>query len=159
MNNPKYRLIKCYPGMGTIGYILNPQNAVGTRGYWYWHNNLWFNPEDFPEYWEPIKLVAFKTEDGHEVHGEYTLFTVGITTNCDNADYWKVSECKLNFISPPNLVDYKWFYSCVNAEKYIQENKPQFSNKDMLEFANYSTKNFRFDNYPNLDYWINHVKR
>lgn len=108
---------------------------------------------------EKAKEPIFTTEDGHEVYGEYTLFMVGITANCYNADYWKVSECKLNFISPPNLVDYKWFYYCVNAEKYIEENKPQFSKKDMIEFANYSTKNFRFDNYPNLDYWINHVKR
>ena len=101
----------------------------------YWINNNLFDPEDYPEYWEKIKLVAFTTEDGHDVHGEYTLFTVGITTNCDNSDYWKISECKLNFISTPNLIDYKWFYSRGNAEKYIEENKPQYSKKDLLYFV------------------------
>lgn len=48
----KYKLIKCYPGCPDLGYITKP-HTKGDEGSHYWMGS-WFNPQDFPEFWEEI---------------------------------------------------------------------------------------------------------
>ena len=62
---------------------------------------------------------------------------MGVVESIDYSDYWKVTEIKYLGLNVPNLKDYKWFYLKSNAEKYIEENKPQFSKKDVLSYGKF----------------------
>lgn len=47
----KYKLIKEYPGSPKLNYILKP---IKNNKQEYYINNMFINPEDYPEYWEEI---------------------------------------------------------------------------------------------------------
>lgn len=49
MKTKTYKLIKCYPYSPELGYIIKPK--IGNNYYW---NYAWFNPADFPEFWEEV---------------------------------------------------------------------------------------------------------
>jgi len=77
------------------------------------------------KYKEPLLI----TEDGFEIfNGDYTcLVNKKIFTTCIySAQYEK-----------PASPDYLVFKHTNNASNWIEENKPQYSKKDMIEFANY----------------------
>jgi hypothetical protein len=108
----KFKLIKEYPGSGELGKVLT---------------NECEGIENWSEYWEEIKEEPILiTEDGKE------LF--------EGDEYWFIDE---EFIAYPNIVedgcggkkDYKYFSTKESAKKWIEENKPKWSNKDMIEFA------------------------
>ena len=52
----------------------------------------------------------------------------------------------------------KTFSSYAATKAYIEENKPQYSKKDMIGFAKYHSENVKFDGRPHLEYWVDHVK-
>lgn len=54
---------------------------------------------------------------------------------------------------------YVWFDTREEQLKYIDENQPKYSKKDIKEFVQYTKGNISFDKYPNFDYWINHVRK
>jgi len=141
----KYKLIKNYPGSGiVVGKILDFTNTneiiiENTDGFTYTYCLGDCQPN--PEFWELVVEAAFTTEDMHEVHGYYTLFTVGINSLLGSRDYYIINEFIHNFKVKPNLIDYKWFYLKSNAEKYIEDNKPQFSKKDLFELTNHFYNN------------------
>ena len=154
MSQNNYKCIRSYPGGPDVGYIINRQKS-NFNGLWYWYNNVWFNPEDYTEYWESfVQEPLFTTEDGHDVHGAYTLFCIGIDSSVDPEDYWNVSEVKSFGLSVPNLIGYKWFYQKSNAEKYVSDNKPQYSKKDMLDLIKYcgydSNELHKYLNYSDI---------
>lgn len=129
----KYKLIKEYPGSRKIGYVSDC--CISDNSEHYLDGN-WFNPALYPEYWEKINDVILKTEDGVDVKSDKcTLFAVGISANSHKSDYYKIKEYRFNGNNNRSKIIYKWFYYKSNAEHFIEENKPQFSKKDMIEFG------------------------
>lgn len=59
-----YKLIKKYPGCPDLGYITKPK-CDDEKDCYYWMGN-WFNPQDFPEFWQEVKeekeyeILSFK---------------------------------------------------------------------------------------------------
>lgn len=208
-----YRLIKEYPGSYKVGYVLKALNRYEAGKYWI--NNNWFNPEEFPEYWEIVKdeikvgdyiwriwpsgkktlgiacgfsdykcdykntllsfthfwsLENYSSEGGvrkNEGYGKgddeddykYELATDSeinkylesikpIFTTEDGVEMfegnkyyavystWLCDAFNVSKFSP--LSHTKNFSSRELANKYISENKPQFSKKDMMNFHNCS---------------------
>lgn len=110
------------------------------------------------KYLESIKPILI-TEDGHGVFEKELLYTVGFTNKVDGADYYKIATINMKYTNKPNDIDYKWFKSKDKAESWIEENKPQYSKKEVEEFLEYSIGNIKCDKYPNFEYWIKHVKK
>lgn len=80
-----------------------------------------------------VKTPLFTTEDGVDIFGKYTLFTVGITLKVNSLDYYKINEVSHLGLSSPNLIDFKWFNLKENAEKYIEQNKPKYSENQITD--------------------------
>lgn len=123
-----YRLIKEYPGSYKIGYILKALNGYEAGKYWV--NNNWFNPEEFPEYWEKVKEPLFITEDGiGKSDGDMCFFVTPIQYSLGFGCVVLGAEFKSALAR---------FHDQNKAKIWIEENKPQFSKKDMMNFHNCS---------------------
>ena len=82
----KFKLIREYPGSPKLGTELTPKtdmHVTNTNNY-YWEGS-WFNPSDFPEFWEEVVApdyevtqVLYATEIRTLSNGEYRLFNDGI---------------------------------------------------------------------------------
>jgi hypothetical protein len=111
MKQRKFKLIKEYPGSGELGKILTNESE---------------GIESWPEYWEEIKDEPILiTEDGKE------LF--------EGDEFWSVDkrDWKLRKERAANKAGdcYFWDFSSKElAEKWLSENKPKWSNKDMIKF-------------------------
>lgn len=107
----KYKLIKKYPGSGGLGIIISTE--------------VW--PDRWPEYWEEIKDEPILiTEDGKELFEGDEFWSV------DKRD-WKLRKEK----AASKAGDcYFWNFSSKElAEKWLEENKPKWSDVDMKAFA------------------------
>lgn len=221
MNQDKYKCIKSYPGSPSKGTIIEPIKTPW-NGLNYWIKNNYFDPKNYPEYWEKVvdeikvgdyiwrvwpsgkktlgiacaysnssydhdnkKLKfthfwslenynheggvrknegygaigsnndykyelateseinkylesikpIFTTEDGYDVFEKEILYTVGFTQKVDSADYYQIATMNMAYTNKPNDEDYKWFKSREKATIWLEENKPQYSKKDMLNFG------------------------
>ena len=130
----KFKLIKKYPNSPELGYII--EILPGTNMYFYNGSQICYSDE-YPEFWEEIKEPILTTEDGYEIfEGDKVYFVeIGeyLHKGCEI-----VNSYKNNYILDK---DFKFFKTKENAEKYIYENKPEFSRKqilDALEYAKYT---------------------
>ena len=57
-----FKLIQLYPGSKPLGYILKPVNNGLTKPDNYYQNGIWFNPSDYPKYWQEIKELTLLEE-------------------------------------------------------------------------------------------------
>lgn len=77
----KYKLTKTYPGSPFLGKVLEPKvgKEENNTNNFYWGGN-WFNPNDFPEFWEEevekdYEILSFKQDSG--IKDLWTFFTSG----------------------------------------------------------------------------------
>jgi hypothetical protein len=127
----QYKLIKEYPTSPPLGTILTlKENGWYQSGTSYAH--LPESIEIFPEFWKEIKEPLFTTEDGVDVYeGDEYWYIV------DNYTYPKAYTPLLhcvdwsNPIKPP--LGKVQFFEGKNALKWIDENKPVYSKKQIID--------------------------
>ena len=118
----KYRLVKTYPGSPELGYEPKFNN----------NGEDWNTPnmlivadcKDFPEFWEEIKEPLFVTEDGVDVFKYDYFYYVSKYGICYKGYARELSATNKEF---------KYFSTPEAAKKYIDQNKPKFSVKDIEE--------------------------
>lgn len=114
----KYKLIKCYPNspkLGTI-HVAHEAGWLGINIYDACNN----------EFWEEIKEPILVTEDDVELNYPDKYIFVDIrswTYGFDNIEKHKTYKNDI----------FKRFAKRENAEKYIEENKPQYSKKQIMD--------------------------
>ena len=124
----KYKLIKLLPFENSpkIGYISEP-HCTQKDGAHYW-NGLWFNPENYPEFWEKVvekaKQPLFTTEDGVDIFENNTSIYI-----LDKFTIRHIKHKDFNVISK----HVKYFSTKEKAEEYILMNKPCLSLKEIKE--------------------------
>jgi hypothetical protein len=87
----KFKLIREYPGSPKLGTELTPKtdmHVTNTNNY-YWEGS-WFNPSDFPEFWEEVVVpdyevyqVSYATEIRTLFDGGYRIHPAGIGFDLD----------------------------------------------------------------------------
>lgn len=145
----KYKLIKCYPGSPKLGYITNfDENEED------WNTeNLIIPPDctDYPEFWEEVKEPIFTTEDGKAIYCGDNFWFV------DNL--WNIGKGVVTHPVFKPLYGYKQFFSSEDlARKYVEEHKPLFSKKQVInilkgfdnEINDYIASNEDYIEYINL---------
>jgi len=108
----KYRVIKLYPGHGgKIGDIIDNEKKI-----------IYLNCKNWPEYFEEVKEKLFTTEDGVDIYKGDKCWAI----NKNGLDIPHF-DC-YNGISYGELI---YFSTKEAAEKYIDENKPMYSKKQI----------------------------
>lgn len=104
------------------GEILEFENGVYKNKY------SWVErPIDYPDCFEEIKDPLFVTDDGVGIFDETeTIYGVCTFLNKDSN-----SIVKHQIRQDLNQITYKWFSTKAAAEKWIDENKPEFSKKQV----------------------------
>ena len=118
----KYRLIRKYPGSPGLGYETEFNN----------NGEDWNTPnmlivadcKDFPEFWVEVKEPLFVTEDGVNVFKYDYFYYVSKYGICYKGYARELSATNKEF---------KYFSTPEAAKKYIDQNKPKFSVKDIEE--------------------------
>jgi len=105
-----------------------------------------------------VKTPLFITEDGMHIFGKYTLFSVGVTSKVNSLDYYKINEVTHLGLSIPNLIDFKWFNLKENAEKYIEQNKPKYSQKQIVNILREFDKDTTLYRPESDQYYIKYIK-
>ena len=144
----KYKLIKCYPGSPKLGYITNFNENEED-----WNTeNLIIPPDctDYPEFWEEVKEPIFTTEDGKDIYCGDNFWFV------DNL--WNIGKGLVSHPVFKPLYGYTQFSSKEAAEKYIEENKPLYSKKQVINILKGFDKEVNDYIASNKDYmeYINH---
>ena len=132
----KYKLIKLLPFENSprIGYTYSPNPLVEDKAH-HW-NGDWFNPKNYPEFWELVvekaKQPLFTTEDGVDIfEGDKVYY---IETNDTTENSFKVNEYTIQysgrFLSDNTLHS---FSTKEKAEEYILLNKPVLSLNDVMD--------------------------
>jgi hypothetical protein len=124
----KYRLKKLYPG----------SNKIDTISFSDKEENLYTM---FPEYFEEVKEKLFTTEDGVDIYKGDVCYSVmvDIITWDEYDNLWIVKRSDFNCDKKQLTKDFfkfetqKYFSSIEVAEKYIDENKPMYSKKQIKE--------------------------
>jgi len=76
------------------------------------------------------------TEDGKDIYNNDIVYGVSKYDGAHISQYNIKKKCSDGFRQTDN--DHYWYFSTLSlAEKFVEENKPQFSKKDMIEFADY----------------------
>lgn len=128
----KYKIIKKFPNPNKeyqVGEIITKN---GYRG-------VWEIAENWPEFFEEVKDKLFTTEDGLDIYKGDNCFAVNRTTySAQYGEYYGDS--------PEALV---YFANMPNAEKWIDENKPMYSKKQIKDalkkISNYYSDSFIID--------------
>lgn len=134
----KFKLIKEYPASPKIGIIVEKHKS----GHYQILPNYGMiaseEIENFPEFWEEIKVPEplFVTEDGKEIFEGDEYYNVFIDQISDHLQ-WKVYGIDTSHIANGdadyNKTHCKYFSTDEAAEKYIEDNKPRFSKKQIEE--------------------------
>ena len=112
-------------------------NIAWTNGY---DKNYTFSIRFVNECFEYGKFVVyekkkplFKTEDGVEVFKNTELYYVRLTEPSSRSTDKQWSVAKYNSVNEECALisDYKWFHKKEAAEKWIEDNKPRFSKKEI----------------------------
>lgn len=127
----KYRVIKLFPNVSCkfkIGDIISENEFLLTS-----------IAKDWPEFFEEVKDKLFTTEDGVDIYKGDGCFAVNrITYSAQYGEYYGDS--------PRELV---YFANMINAEKWIYENKPMYSKKEiknaLKKISNYYSDSFIID--------------
>lgn len=127
----KYKLIKTYPGLSPLskeGMTVeqrddNAYTLLNTGIHYLFHEK---EIENWPEFWQEVKEPLFITEDGLEIYECSTLIWF-----VDLYQY-NIRSCEYRYAK--DLTDkFKLFSTNEAAEKWIEENKPIFSKKQLRE--------------------------
>ncbi len=141
----KFELIKEYPGFyGRLG-ILAIDKGEPLAGHFfikgepYSFEIAYF--ESFPEFWKEVNdKPIFVTEDGVELFSSkdkvFPVFGSGLWVT----DFNDGHGISLNIIGEPNK-KWKYFSTKEIAEKYIYDNKPTFSRKQLLDIIEKKAQN------------------
>lgn len=132
-----YKLIKKYPGSPELGYITD-FNQYGED----WNTPNMLLTEDcdnYPEFWQKVKKLVFTTEDGVEMFENDRTFFVRL-------DSWKIYSIPV-VKSVGTNPKCKYFSSKETAEKYVYDNKPVFSRKELTDFTSKNAKSEELDTY------------
>lgn len=131
----KYKLIKEYPNSPKLNSIVEEDSngiffkRIGELIYLYTKDQI----KDYPEFWEEVKEPLFITEDGKSVYVGDIYYTVFIKEDCIETfkvmGKWIAKELD-EYTSWSK--DCKYFSSKEAAEKYIEENKPLYSKKQVI---------------------------
>jgi len=136
-----YKLKCTYPGSPDLGYISKPHvevSPVFDKNDHYYMGS-WFNPALYPEFWEKSldKISILTTEDGVKIFEGDDFYFTNSNFECKFWNNIVMSPYEQNV---PYLKDKKIFSSKVKCMEYIEENKPQFSKKDLVSVARYFDK-------------------
>ena len=126
----KYKIIKKFPFFCTLDKVIetNDANLIKLIG-----SNLYIDPENWPEYFEPVKEPLFISTDGFEIFEAEDLWLVLLGYN-ENPETYKVFQvCSESSFFEHSKAEYKVFKLKENAIKWIDENKPMFSKKQISE--------------------------
>lgn len=122
----KYKLVKKYPGSPNIGDTAELDIELGD----FRVSNNYFQPIskkqiiNYPEFWEEVKEPLFVTEDGVDVFKYDYFYYVSKYGICYKGYARELSATNKEF---------KYFSTPEAAKKYIEQNKPRFSVKDIEE--------------------------
>ena len=135
----KYKLIKELPFKFSpkIGYISEVKfnNGFNPFGDHYWNHN-WFDPADYPEYWEELPDKIFTTEDGVDLFEGDKYYWVSKSKHAGIAPFTVSKSFKATLETDDIVYDYKlvkYFSSKKNAKEYVRINKPFLSINDIHE--------------------------
>lgn len=135
----KFKLIKTYPNSLKLGTIVE-EDMYGQFVTQKSEELHIFQSEDvikYPEFWEEIKELLFTTEDGKEIYERDKYYTVFFKEANDKSDppRWKI----LGSFSAEKLMgsdkwsdECKYFFSKDSAENWLEKNKPQYSQKQVV---------------------------
>ena len=123
----KYKLVKKYPNSPNIGDTAELDIELG--GFRVSSNYFQLIPKkqiiNYPEFWEEIKEPLFVTEDGVDVFKyDYFYYVSKGGICCKGYASGELSATNKEF---------KYFSTPGAAKKYIDQNKPKFSVKDIEE--------------------------
>lgn len=114
MNQNRYKCTHNYPGGPDVGYISKPHKVQPeTDENCHYYNHNWFDPKLYPEFWERIEEKQLK----------YGVTSGFLPWNSYNPDHYT------------DISKVKFFDTEAEQQVYIEENKPQYSKKDMIEFG------------------------
>jgi hypothetical protein len=89
-------------------------------------------PEQWPEFFEKVSEHILKTEDGYKIYDKNEkLYYIG-----RDWSIMKTSLNKLDIFSDDD--NKKIFFEEKNAHQYVEENKPKWSDKDVIDFLDYA---------------------
>lgn len=114
----KYRVIKSFP---SIKKSYKVGDIISENG----HSDMTSIAKDWPEYFEEVKERLFVANDGAEIY--------------KGDSYFLVRKDLTIFKEEPNHLQYGNPFPCISfstreaAEKYIDENKPMYSKKQIKE--------------------------
>lgn len=102
---------------------------------------LLVDPSEYPEIFEEIKEPLFVTDDGVEIHENAEYYPVALFTQLGGNDSFEaftisahdckaVPDSEFKFL---NFEKFKFFSTKQAAKKWIEENKPVFSRKQIMD--------------------------
>jgi hypothetical protein len=101
-------------------------------GYCHYYS-MSFKPSGYPDLFEEIKEPLFVTEDGFEVFDTNRVFYGVYKSIVKRGIERKIIEFEKPINEDWDCEDFMIFSHKANAEKWIKENKPKFSEKQILD--------------------------
>lgn len=133
MKQIRFKLIKIYPALkakiGDIVIKIDDLYYENSRtNLYHFHKEI----ENYPEFWQEItKQPILITEDGKELYEDDEFWSV------DKRDWKLRKEKAAEKAGGQYFCD---FSTREAAEKWIEENKPKWSDKDLIEFGDHCIK-------------------
>lgn len=156
----RYKLQLKYPGSSKIGTEVYKVPSI--KGYYYkeMSSEITYSREeieDYPDHWiKDFLAPLFTTEDNVFIYDGDQYWYVWFDGDLKQL-YQKPYEA-YSFIareSPGSFINSKTFSTREKANSWIEENKPQFSKKDMLSFGKFVGGMLEFTNPESmLNGWI-----
>jgi hypothetical protein len=120
-----YKIIKTWPGcIKKVGDTISPYDL---------YRNI---VKDWPEYFEEVKEKIFTSEDGVDIYMGDVFFSLDKNNLnlrvLEHRNYSKINK------KQAYKLGYLYFSTKEAAEKYIDENKPMYSKKQVLNALLYS---------------------
>ena len=106
--------------------------------------------------WEEIIKSTFITTDGVTISDGDDFWLVD---NQYCAKYYNTGVMSTLLDNAIYLSGKKTFSTKDKCLEYIEDDKPQFSKKDLKDYDKYIEDNLKFDKFPNVEYLINHIKK
>lgn len=139
----KYKLIKNYPACNLeigsyIEFLGNCHQIINSNG-----NFLKSDLEKFTEFWEKVEDKSILiTEDGVEIFkGDIYWRLIAVIKEDRTFTFLEKSDEKGAF--PYRGGGGKFFSTKEAAEKYLDENKPMYSKKEVRDFGGYILRNLK----------------
>jgi len=122
--------VDIYEEQGCFGVCIKEYSEDDVYKLYSIHSDIGWHSEPNKEYWK-----TFSTKEKAE---QYIFNNKIKTVYGVNGTFTKTASSFENKIKQDYAAgDWKWFDSEKERDEYIEENKPRFSKKDMLDFARY----------------------